>query len=45
MTTLPQEELVSTPMPGPRAQALAERARDAVPRAMSAAMPLSLIHI
>ena len=39
MTTLPQEELVSTPMPGPRAQALAERARDAVPRAMSAAMP------
>ena len=39
MTTLPQDELISTPMPGPRARALAERARDAVPRAMSAAMP------
>lgn len=39
MTTLPQEELVSTPMPGPGARALAERARDAVPRAMIAAMP------
>ena len=39
MTTLPQEELISTPMPGPGARALAERARDAVPRAMIAAMP------
>ena len=39
MATLPQTIHLATPLPGPEARALDERAGTALPRALTAAMP------